>query len=114
MFFFKQILSIIALLVFLASPALAGEMYSGKTDYTVLNLSGEVVAFEKGPTRTAFDVDDYLEMDERDGHFAEAALQLGVFRFFADYRHLEIEVDDSVVLIDVSLSGPYAGALVRF
>ncbi len=114
MFFFKQILSIIALLGFLASPALAAETFSGKADYTALNSSGKVVVLANSSTQTALDVADGSGIDERDDRLVEAALQLGVFRFFADYRYLDIEVDDSVVVTDTSFSGPYAGALVRF
>jgi len=114
MFFSKQMLSIIALLGFLVSPAIAGEIFSDKADYTALNSSGEVVAFANGPTLTALDVDDEPRMDERDDHLVEAALQLGAFSFFADYRYLNVGVDDRSAIIDASLSGPYAGALVRF
>lgn len=33
---------------------------------------------------------------------------------FAGYRYLDIDVDESDVLIDATFSGPYAGALIRF
>lgn len=33
---------------------------------------------------------------------------------FAGYRYLDIEVDESDVLIDATFAGPYAGVLVRF
>lgn len=33
---------------------------------------------------------------------------------FAGYRYLDVDIDESDVLIDATFSGPYAGALVRF
>jgi hypothetical protein len=69
---------------------------------------------------------DYLGVTSRVGYLsydgnsfldAEAQVELSplpLVGVFAGYRYLDIDVDESGVMIDATFDGPYAGALIRF
>lgn len=104
MFPIKRMLSIVALLSFIASPALADEIFSLKTGYLTLNPSGEVAVSADGLTGTVLDVDDDLAIDDSDDYFLEAALQLGSFRLFAAYLPISFS-GDGVLTRDINFNG---------
>jgi outer membrane protein len=59
----------------------------------------------------------YLEYNDNSFLDADAQIEFSpipLVGVFGGYRYLDIQVDDSGVLIDATFSGPYAGALVRF
>jgi hypothetical protein len=102
---------ILALLVgFLASPAAADEMISLKGGYYKLDASGDV-----GIGGDVVDIEDDLGIDDADGFFAEAALQLGDFRLFTSYMPIsfsgsnvlseDIDFDDETFFAGRNIDG---------
>ncbi|WP_305046909.1 hypothetical protein [Geoalkalibacter sp.] len=58
-------------------------------------------------------------MEYRDNSFLEADIQVEIspvpmFGVFGGYRHFDLQVDEDDVFFDTQLSGPYAGAFLRF
>lgn len=104
MFSCKRILSVITLFTFLASPALADEIFSLKAGYITLNPSGDVALSANGLTGTSVDIDDDLGIDDGDDFFGEAALQLGDFRLFAAYLPIDLS-GDNVLTRDINFNG---------
>jgi hypothetical protein len=57
----------------------------------------------------SYDGNSFLDVD------AQVELSpLPLVGVFAGYRYLDIDVDESGVMIDATFDGPYAGALIRF
>ncbi len=114
MFSCKRILSIITLFTFLASPALADEIFSLKAGYITLNPSGDVALSANGLTGTSIDIDDDLGIDDGDDFFGEAALQLGDFRLFAAYLPIDLS-GNNVLTRDINFNGEIfpAGSYVK-
>jgi hypothetical protein len=104
MFPFKRMLSIITFFTFLASPALADEIFSLKAGYITLNPSGDVALSANGLTGTSIDIDDDLGIDDGDDFFGEAALQLGDFRLFAAYLPIDLS-GNNVLTRDINFNG---------
>ena len=76
---------VIVLLLFLASPACAEEMFSLKVGYQTLTPKGSFAVDGMGRSGTRVDVEDHLNYDDREELFAEATVQLGDFRLSAAY-----------------------------
>jgi len=99
MFFAKRVMIIAALMGFLASPALADEIISLKGGYYKLKPSGDI-----GVGGDVVDIEDDLGIDDDDGFFAEAALQLGDFRLFTSYLPISFS-GSSVLSTDIDFNG---------
>ncbi|MGK2905643.1 MAG: hypothetical protein ACSLFH_04770 [Desulfuromonadales bacterium] len=99
-----RLISLIALISVLASPALADEIVSLKAGYLALNPSGDVAVSADGLTGTALDVENDMGIGDSKDFFVEAALQLGSFRLFAAYLPLSFS-GDSVLTRDISFNG---------
>jgi len=99
MLFTKRVMIVVALVGCLASPTLADEIVSLKGGYYKLEPSGDV-----GVGGDALDIEDDLGIDDDDGFFAEAALQLGDFRLFASYMPISFS-GSSVLSRDINFSG---------
>lgn len=59
----------------------------------------------------------YMEYDSNSFLDVDAQVEfspLPLVGLFAGYRYLDVDVNESDVLIDATFSGPYAGALIRF
>lgn len=67
-----------------------------------LGVAGRI-GFMECDSSSFMDVDAQLEVSP-----------LPLFGLFAGYRYLDINIDESDVLIDATFTGPYAGALIRF
>ena len=104
MFSIKRLLSLIALVSLLASPAIADELLSLRAGYLALSPSGDVAVSGSGITGTVIDVEDDLGLADSEDYFVEAALQLGDFRLFAAYLPINFS-GDSVLARDVSFNG---------
>lgn len=99
MFFAKRVMIFAVLAGFLVSPALADEIFSLKGGYYKLDASGDV-----GVGGDVVDIEDDLGIDDDDGFFAEAALQVGDFRLFTSY--LPISFSGSNILSrDIDFDG---------
>jgi len=99
MFFAKRVMIIVALVGFLASPSPADEIISLKGGYYKLEPSGKV-----GVSGDTLDIEDDLGIDDDDGFFAEAALQLGNFRLFTSYLPISFS-GSSVLSSDIEFNG---------
>jgi hypothetical protein len=58
-------------------------------------------------------------LDFKDNSFLDADVQveispLPMIGLFAGYRYLDVDVDESDVVINATFEGPYAGAMIRF
>jgi len=99
MFVAKRVMIIAALIGFLASPALADEIISLKGGYYNLEPSGDI-----GVRGNVVDIEDDLGIDDDDGFFAEAALQLGRFRLFTSYQPISFS-GSTVLTMDIDFNG---------
>lgn len=99
MLFVKRVMLCAVVLGLLVSPAAADEIFSLKGGYYNLEASGDV-----GFGGDVVDIEDDLGIDDDDGFFAEAALQLGDFRLFASYLPLSFS-GASVLTRDFDFNG---------
>ena len=99
MFFAKRALILAALIGFLATPSVADEIVSLKGGYHKLEASGDV-----GVGGDVVDIEDDLGIDDDDGFFAEAALQLGAFRLFTSYQPISFS-GSTVLTRDIDFNG---------
>lgn len=116
MFSIKRSLSIIALLSFLASPALAYEEVFSDSGYVILSSSVEAAISKKSVTDALVDVDLTIEdvnSFANEGAQVEYSLSQKV-GLFVGYKRLDINVGDTDVFIYATIPGPHAGVLVRF
>ena len=110
----KHIACFVFALLLITGSAWADEMVAFKPGYISLNPDGIFAVNSGSLNTTKSDFDDDLNFDDSEELFAEIALNLGNFRLAAGCRYLDIKVDESGVVIDAKLDGPYAGLLVRF
>jgi len=82
-----KVLSLLAVFVLAAVPAMADEMVSFKAGYLTLNPKGEFAVFSGG-LGTKVDMEDDLGFDDSEDFMVEAAVQLGDFRLTAGYLPL--------------------------
>jgi hypothetical protein len=78
----------------MAAPALADETFSLKVGYATLAADGEFAGLDGNATR--IDFKDDLGFDNSQSVIAEAALQLGAFRFSAGYLPLSYSGRDTL------------------
>lgn len=104
MFFVLRFTLVVALLGLFVMPVSADELMAVKAGYYSLNPEGNVSVSGGGVSGDAADFDGDLAIDESDGFFAEAALQLGSFRLFAAYLPISFS-GDSVLSGDIKFKG---------
>jgi len=76
---------VVGILLLLASPVFADEIFSLKVGHQTLTPKGSFAVDGMGLSGTRVDVEEHLNYDDSEDLFAEAAVQLGDFRLSAAY-----------------------------